>query len=524
VLLALTALALVLACVNVASLLAVRSTAREKEIAVRLALGAGRSRLTRQLLTETLVLAALGGTAGLLVAPWAARLLVASQPHLSGIDATLDMRVLAFGIAATVLTGLVVGQAPIVATSKVGLTQAFESSSGRPAAKSRGFTLHDAIVTFQIATSLAMLISAALLVQSLRSLNSVDPGFRADDLLLVTLEPAVAGYEGARLEGFWRDTLGRVSQVGGVQSASLAKTVPLAPGRQRQPWLNPASGEKIEIDTNVVAPRYFRTLDIPLLRGREFDERDRKTSRPVLIVNERLARMFWPGQDPIGKGVRLPDSGNPVAEVVGLVRDVKYRDLRGEFGPMFYRPLLQSRSTDAMTLHVRAASDPGALAGAIRREMQSLDPKVPLFQMTTVEDQLNASFAQTRQAAVLTGAFGIIALVLSGIGVYGVAALAVSRRTRDIGIRKALGAQPRHICNVIGRRGLLLVIAGLSLGLLASFAFTRVAGTLLFGVTAADTGTFAGMSALLGVVSLIAFYIPVRTALRLGTVTAIRHE
>jgi putative ABC transport system permease protein len=209
---------------------------------------------------------------------------------------------------------------------------------------------------------------------------------------------------------------------------------------------------------------------------------------------------------------------------VGLVRDVKYRDLRGEFGPMFYRPLLQSRSTDAMTLHVRAASDPGALAGAIRREMQSLDPKVPLFQITTVEDQLNASFAQTRQAAVLTGAFGIIALLLSGIGVYGVAALAVSRRTRDIGIRRALGAQPRHIFNVIGRRGLLLVIAGLSLGLLASFAFTRVAGTLLFGVTAADTGTFAGMSALLGVVSLIAFYIPVRTALRLGTVTAIRHE
>ena len=524
VLLALTGLALVLACVNVASLLAVRSTAREKEIAVRLALGAGRSRLRRQLLTETLVLAALGGTTGLLVAPWAVRLLVASQPHLSGIDATLDMRVLAFGIAASVLTGLVVGQAPIVATSKVGLTQAFESSSGRPAAKSRSFTLHDAIVTFQIAMSLAMLISAALLVQSLRSLNSVDAGFRADDLLLVTLEPAVAGYEGARLETFWQDTLGRVSQIGGVQSASLAKTVPLAPGRQRQPWSNPASGEKIEIDTNVVAPRYFRTLDIPLLRGREFDERDRTTSRPVLIVNERLARMFWPGQDPIGKGVRLPDSGNPVAEVVGLVRDVKYRDLRGEFGPMFYRPLVQSRSTDAMTLHVRAASDPGALAGAIRRVMQSLDPKVPLFQMTTVEDQLNASFAQTRQAAVLTGAFGIIALLLSGICVYGVAALTVSRRTRDIGIRRALGAQPLHILNVIARRGLLLVIAGLGLGLMASFAFTRIAGNLLFGVTAADTGTFAGMSVLLAVVSLIAFYIPVRTALRLHTVTAIRHE
>jgi predicted permease len=524
VLLALTALALVLACVNVASLLVVRSTAREKEIAVRLALGAGRSRLTRQLLTETLMLAALGGTAGLLVAPWAARLLLASQPHLSGIDATLDLQVLAFGLAASVLTGLVVGQAPIAATSRIGLTQAFESSSGRLAARSRGFTVHDAVVTFQIAMSLAMLISAALLVQSLRSLNSVDPGFRADNLLLVTMDPGAAGYEGPRLDGFWRDALDRASQIGGVQSASLAKTVPLAPGRQRQPWRSPASGEKIEIDTNVVGPGYFRTLDIPLLRGREFDERDRRTSRPVLIVNERLARMFWPGQNPIGQGVRLPDYGNPVAEVVGLVRDVKYRDLRGEFGPMFYRPLLQSRSTDAMTLQVRAASDPGALAGAIRREMQSLDSKVPIFQVTTVEDQLNASFAQTRQAAVLTGAFGIIALLLSGIGVYGVAALAVGRRTREIGIRRALGARPRHILRVVGRRGFLLVIAGLSLGLLGSLAFTRIAGTLLFGITAADTATFAAMSALLAVISLIAFYIPVRTALRLHTLAAIRHE
>jgi predicted permease len=524
VLLALTALALVLACVNVASLLAVRSTAREKEMAVRLALGAGRSRLTRQLLTETLVLAALGGTAGLLVAPWAAHLLIASQPHLQGIDASLDMRVIAFGVAASLLAGLVVGHAPIVAAGNVELTQAFESSSARPAAKSRGFTVHDAIVTFQIAISLAMLISAALLVQSLRSLDSVDPGFRGDDLLLITLEPAAAGYDGARLEAFWRDTLGRVSGIGGVQSVSLAKTVPLAPGRQRQPWLNPASGENVEIDTNVVAPRYFRTLDIPLLRGREFEERDGRTSRPVLIVNERLARMFWPGQDPVGREVRLPDDGNPVAEVVGLVRDVKYRDLRGEFGPMFYRPLLQSRSTDAMTLHVRAASGASTLAGAIRREIHSLDPTVPLFRITTIEDQLNASFAQTRQAAVLAGAFGIIALLLSGIGVYGVAALAVSRRTRDIGIRKALGAQPRHIVNVFGRRGLGLVIAGVSLGLLASLAFTRIAGTLLFGVSAADAGTFAGMSAVLAVVSLLAFYIPVRTALRLDSVAAIRHE
>jgi predicted lysophospholipase L1 biosynthesis ABC-type transport system permease subunit len=203
---------------------------------------------------------------------------------------------------------------------------------------------------------------------------------------------------------------------------------------------------------------------------------------------------------------------------------VKYRDLRGDTGPMFYRPVLQTSSTDAMTLHVRAASDPGALAGAIRREMQILDPNVPLFGLTTLEDRLDASFAQTRQAAVLTGVCGMLALLLSGIGVYGVTALSVARRTRDIGIRMALGAEPRHIVRVIGRRGLTLVIAGLSLGLLGSFSFTQTAGTLLYGVSARDSATFAGMGALLVVVSLIAFCIPIRAATRMDVVTAIRDE
>jgi predicted permease len=521
VLMALTGLALGLACINVASLLAVRSAAREKEIAIRLALGARRARLTRQLLTEALVLAALGGTAGLLIAPWTARMLVTAQSRALDIDASLDARILLFGLVVSMLTGLIVAQAPILASRKAGLAQVAQSP---PAIISRRLSSHDLIVTLQIGMALAMLISAALFVQSLRRLNSVDPGFRADNLLLASLDPKAAGYDSNRIDGFWRNTLERVGLIPDVQSVSLAGTVPLAPGRQRQPWRHPATGEKFELDTNFVGPRYFRTLEIPLLRGREFGDEDGRTSRPVVIVNERLARLFWPEQEPIGKGVRLPGSAEGVAEVVGVVRDVKYRNLRGDTDPVFYRPVLQTRSTDAMTLHIRASGDPAALVGAIRLAIENIDRNVPLFQVTTLEEQLDASFAQTRQAALLTGVFGMLALLLSGIGVYGVAALAVSRRTRDIGIRMALGARPRDIVRTIGGRGITLVAAGLSLGLLGSLGFTQLTAALLFGVTAADSATFAGTAALLALVSLLAFSIPLRAATRLDALAAIRHE
>jgi predicted permease len=450
-------------------------------------------------------------------------LLVASQPRPLGIDLGLDVRVLTVALVASVLSGVMLALAPILASKKIALTNAFESVS-TTLVTGRRLNVHDLVVTLQIALALAMLISAALFVQSLQSFQSVKPGFRADNLLLASLDPAAAGYDSGRIEGFWRSTLTRVSRVPGVESASLARTVPLAPGRQRQPWVHPTSGEKLELDTNFIGPQYFRTLDIPVLNGREFDELDGKASRPVVIVNERLARLFWPGQDPVGKGIRLPDAGKPMAEVVAVVRDVKYRDLRAETGPMVYRPIFQTRSTDSMSLHVRTSNDPGTVIGAIRGELQNLDRRVPLFQVTTLEEHLNGSFAATRQAAVLTGVFGVFALLLSGIGVYGVTALAVSRRTRDIGIRMALGARRRDIVRAVGGQGAAMIVAGLMLGALASFGFTRFTGTLLFGVTAADAGTFAGMAALLGIVSLIAFCVPVRAATRVDAVAAIRHE
>ena len=524
---ALTTLALALACINVASLVAVRSAGRQREVAIRLALGARRSRLARQLLTEGVTLAAMGGAAGLLIAPWCARLLIVSQPGAPDIDTGLDGRTFLFTLVTATLTGLLVAQAPILAVRRVGIAQAFDRSFlGRVAWRRVG--AHDVIVTLQIAMALAMLVSGALLVQSLRSLTSVNPGFRAGNLLLVSLDARAAGYDAARVDGLWRETLQHVRRVPGVQSVSLAGTVPLARGRQRQPWQHPTSGDTPEIDTNFVGSDYFRTLAIPLLRGREFDDRDDRTSRPVVIVNELLARLFWQGQDPIGKGVRLPGAARTnrgaIAEVVGVVSDVKYRDLRGDAEPMFYRPVLQTYSTDAMTLHVRAAGDPYALVGAIRAEVQGIDRDVPVFQISTLEEQLDVAYAQTRQAALLSGVFGAVALLLSAIGVYGVTALAVRRRTRDIGIRMALGARSRDVIRATGTRTLRLVMTGIGLGVLGSVAFARATAALLFGVTTADTVTFAAMAALLALVSLVAIAIPMRTATRLDAVAAIRHE
>ena len=523
VLFALTGLAVTLACVNVASLCAVRSATREREMTIRLALGASRSRLRRQLLTEGLVLATLGGIVGVLIAPAAARALVEAQFATLRLEPGLDPRMLLFALFVSLLAGAAIALLPMVASRKFSVAHTSQSLGAGFAAAPRRLTVHDAIVALQIAMALSMLISAALLVQSVRSLRTVNPGFRADNLLLASLDPKAAGYDANRIDGFWRAALQEVSRIPGVQSVSLAGTVPLAPGRQRQPWVDPISGDKIEVDTNFIGPRYFHTLGIPL-RGREFTEQDGKTSRPVVIVNRRVAEMFWPQQDPVGKGIRLPDSGKSTAEVIAVVSDVKYRDLRGEAGPMFYRPILQSRSLDSMTLHVRAASDPGALVNPLRLATQNIDRNVPVFAVTTLEERLDASFAQTRQAAVISGTFGILALVLSGVGVYGVTALAVSRRTRDIGIRMALGAGRGDIVRAIGARGGALIAAGLILGLVGSVGFTRVTGTMIFGITSGDAATLAWMVALLAVVSLLALAIPIRAASRLDPLAAIRHE
>jgi predicted permease len=526
VLFALTGLALLMACINVASLLVVRSSTRAREMAVRLALGARRSRLVWQSITETLLVSGIGGAAGMLVAPWVAGILVAGYPVRLGIETGLDARVLIFGAAASVLTGLAVGAAPILASRKVDLTSFAAASLRTSSASSRSSaSMHQTIVASQIALSLVLLIGAGLFVQSLRGLSRIDPGFEMDNLLVMSVDPRGGGYDEPRIKAFWQEALARVRQVPGVESASLARIVPLGYGRERRPLADPSMGGKqVEIDFNAIGSSYFRTLGVPVRSGRELTDQDDRTSRPVIIVNERLAAMFWPGQDPVGKSLRIDRRGSPEAEVIGVVADVKYRDLREAAAPMVYMPILQSRTSDAMTLHVRTSADPAARAFVVRSELRAIDANLPLFEITTLADRIYASSAETRQAAVVSGGFGLLALLLSALGVYGVTALTISRQTHDIGIRMALGAEPRHIVRAVGRRGLMLIAAGVTCGLIGASMFTRLAATLLYGISSRDPATFASMSVVLGLVSLVAIAIPLRSATRLDVVRALRLE
>jgi len=521
-LMALSAVTLALMCFTIASLLVVRSLARQKETAVRMALGARRSHLVSQCLTETLLLAVIGGIVGVTVAPWVSTVLVASQGNELSLDTNLDPRVVGFAVVMSLLTGLVVGLAPILAASgHDGMTSTSMATRGTSSSR-RHLVLRDAIVALQIAASLATLIVAALLVQSLRALNAIDPGFAGDRVLLIAMDPGPLGYDAGKIETFWRAALTRIEQIPGVHSASLANTVPLAPGRQRQPVVSPLSGNAIEIDTNQVGPAYFRTLGIPLVRGREFAAADGKDAMRVAIVNERLAELFWPGGDPIGQSIRSGSRRDPPAVIVGVVKDAKYRDLRHQADPMLYLSLFQTTSTTSKTVHVRAVDGLDGLPAAIRREVQALEPGLPLFGIRTIEDQHRAFLAQPRQAAALASVFGVVALLLAVMGVYGVTAVAASRQVHEIGIRLALGARPSQVVAPIGRRGFAVVVVGLAMGLLGSFGLTRVAGSLLYEIAPHDLRTFVATTAVLAVVSFVAIYIPARAATRLDAARAMR--
>lgn len=518
-------LVLLVCCANLANLLLARGTARRRELAVRLALGAARRRLVRQLLVEGLVLALLGAVLGVAGAVWASALLARLQPPVPvpvALDLGVDGRILLFAVAATVLVTLTSALVPALRATRLerGAGLRLEAST-RPSAGRVG--LRDGLVVVQIAVSLVVLAAAGLFLASLREATRIDPGFATSGVALMPVELGLQGYDQTRARAFYRQLLERSRALLGAEAVSLAQVVPLGFGGLRRglevEGYTPAPGEEMEFGVNAVGDDYFRTLGVPLVRGRAFDRRDAEGTAPVAIVNQTFARRFWPGADPIGRRIVIGDVSR---EVVGVARDAKYGSLSEAAQPHYYLPWAQAFEPD-MVLQVRTTGDPRALLASLAAVARGLDPDLPV-EPITIDEYLGLALLPQRLGAIVLGAFGATGLLLAGLGLYGVMAYAVTQRRAEIGIRLALGATGAQVRRLIVGRGLGLTALGLALGLVGALAGGRVLSGFLLGVRAADPLVLAAAAALFACVALAASWVPAWRAGRTDPAISLRSE
>ncbi|MGH7529916.1 MAG: ABC transporter permease [Gemmatimonadales bacterium] len=520
-------LVLLIACANVANLLLTRATARRRELAVRASLGARRAHLIRQLLTESGVLAAFGAAGGLLLAVWFNDLL-RTLPFLAqapgGIDLSPDGRVLAFTLGLTVLTGLGCGLVPALLAARENLVG--DLREGAFTERVAGSRLRGSLVVAQIGVSLVLLIAAGLFVRTLRNAYAVDPGFAADQVLVARLDVELQGYDEARGRRFQDELLRRLEGLPGVKAAGLALNLPFGGGfdtrivAEGTPVSEDEPGHRT--DRNSVTPGYFDTMGIPIVRGRAFTRHDVATAPRVTVINEAIADRLWPGQDPIGKRLQRTRGGEPLT-VVGVSQDAKYRSLFEPRRLTFYQPLMQDYQP-AVVAHLRAADGAGSLAGPLQAVVAELDPDLPVYRVETLAERLAASLAQQRAAAILVSAFGLLAVALAAIGLYGAVSFGVARRTREFGIRIALGATSRDVLRQVVVQGVRLGAWGLGIGLAGAAAVTRIIRTQLYGVTPTDPVSFATVSLILLAVCLLASVVPARRATRVDPMVALRTE
>ncbi|HKQ08085.1 MAG TPA: ABC transporter permease [Blastocatellia bacterium] len=526
---------LLIASANVASMLLARAASRQKEIAIRTALGAGHWRLVRQLLTESLLLSIVGGGLGLLLALWGVGLLVSSSPaDLPRIkEVTVDARVLGFTLAVSLLTGIVFGFMPAVQASRTDLNETLKESGrsvtgGAARRRARGL-----LVVSEIALSLVLLIGAGLLMRSFLKLQSVDPGFNPENVLTMQIDMTGPNYQrAAPVIAFHNQLLERVRALPGVQSAATRSAVPIAAdasfsylafaieGRPPEPGNRPVAFY------NAVSPSFFETMQIPVLKGRPFNEHDVRKAQNVIIINETLARRFFADEEPLGKRMTLNDE-NPKEEdwatIVGVVKDTKPRALAGEAVAEMYMPFDQ-QPEPSMSLMIRAAGKPEGIAAAVRGEVQGLDKNQPVYSVRTLEHVLSESVSTPRFRTFLLGVFAAVALILASVGIYGVMSYSVTQRTHEIGVRMALGAQTVDVLNLVVGQGARLAAAGVGIGLLAALALTRLLKSLLFGISATDPVTFVAVTFLLAGVALLACYLPARRASKVDPMIALRYE
>jgi len=528
VLMAAVAIVLLIACANIANLLLARAASRRKEIAVRLALGSTRWRMLGQMLTESFVLASCGAAVGLTLAFWTARSLPAFLPPY-GIQVSFDTRpdvvVLAFTLGLTVITTVLFGLAPALQASKPDLVAALKDNAAALGQGQRKFPLQHALVISQMALSTVALISAGLFVRSLREAYEADPGFDPHRVLLASFDPFLSGHDDNHGREFYRRLIERVRTLPGVQSVTLARRLPLtlsgiAFANVVIDGYTPAKDEDMHLNYETVGPDYFRTMRIPLVQGRDFDERDNEHARGVVIINETMARHYWTGGDALGRRIKLDKSW---LQIVGIAKDVKNRTLNEALQPFLYVPFLQDYRSN-MILVARTVIEPKTMFHAVRAETAALDPKIPMFDAKTFEEHIGLSLFLQRMAATILSIFGLLALSLAAVGVYGVMAYAVGQRTRELGIRISIGASRSDGLKLILGQGLTVSVVGLIGGLVTALVVTRFSAHLLYGVSSADPVTFTVIALLLLGVAVVSGYFPARRATRIDPVVALRME
>ena len=526
------ALVLLIACANVANLLLVRGAEREREFAIRSAIGAARRRLVQQMLTESLVLAAAGGLAGVLLASWGVDIIRGLGPdNIPRLDqVSIDGRVLSFALLLSALTATVFGILPALHFSRPDLHRSLKEGS-RTASAGRGrHRLRNALVVAEIALALVLLVGAGLLARSFIGLIQTNPGFTSKNLLALEVHAWGVQRTPAQRRQFFDSTLERISHVAGVENAAAISALPFHENRidinvnfTIEDRAAPEPGQEPSAYITVITPDYFRTMKIPLLKGRSFTDADTDVSAPVMVISEQFARRFFPDEDPIGKRV-TPKYGKPVTrEIVGVVADVKTEGLGTEPRAEMFLPHAQ-QPTGSMTYVVRTASDPMTVLAAVKGGIWAVDKDLPINRVNVVNDLISGSLSGSRFNLLLVGSFSALALALASIGVYGLVSFTTNMRTHEIGIRQALGAHPGDIIAMIMRDGVKLALAGVGVGLLGSFLLTRFLGRMLYNVSTTDPATFAAVSLVLVGVALAASFVPARRATRVDPMDALRHE
>ena len=530
--LSLTALVLLLACVNVANILLVRATVREREMAIRAALGAARFRLVRQLLTESVLLALLGGIGGIFLGQWASSALASINIQTDlpvHFDFGFDWRVFGYATGAALFTGIVVGLVPAIRASRGNLAAILhEGGRGVVGGKNR---LRSGLVVAQVAGSLVLLIIAGLFARSLGKAQNTSLGFDPDHVLNLTMDPVEIGFNQQQTRDFYKNVLTRVGSLPGVVSASTATATPMGYYNSTDTLTiegyQPPAGQPLPSAMyNTISIDYFRTMQIPILRGRAFTDADGDNSQYVAILSEAMAKKFWPDADPIGRQFQMSSEAKHSMVVVGVVKDVRYQGVTGVIPPVFYAPFVQHQSGNSLQfVQVRTTAAPETMIPEIERTIQSLAPQLPVFDVETMRQALYTlnGLLVYRIGAGLAAVLGVLGLILAIVGVYGVVSYAASQKTHEIGVRMALGAQPTDILKMVFGEGLFIVAIGLAVGIAMALAAAQVVGKFLT-VSAMDPVTYVAVSAILTIVALSACYIPARRAMRVDPMVALRYE